>query len=238
MRTLPCIVSNSYAGRDFLVEKFDLSPERVRIINNGVVLPTNTEDTIWREKLGLDSGDVLITMVANLTQYKDHDTLLRSFALVRESPIGRKCKLVLAGQYGKTTINLKALAFDLDFGNSVKMVGAIDDIGGLLNASDLVVHSSVNEGCPNAVLEAMAHRKCVVGTDISGIRQALGENAVGKYLASPREPNHLAKLIIRLAGSSSERLEAGTENRARIETEFSISRMTKHVLHTVFENRL
>jgi glycosyltransferase involved in cell wall biosynthesis len=238
MRTLPSIVSNSLTGRDFLINKFNLPVERVRVINNGVSLPDEKIDSEWRARLGLDEGNILITMVASLTKYKDHDTLLKAFAIARNSVIGSKLKLVLAGRMGDTSTELKALAFDLGLSDSVAMVGEISDVDGLLSVSDLVVHSSVYEGCPNAVLEAMAHRRCVVGTDIPGLRQALGESAVGNYLARPFDAEELARLIVRFANSPNERARAGKRNRVRIESEFSISGMTSQVLQNILDHRV
>lgn len=238
MRSLPSIVSNSYEGRDFLIEKFNLTPQRVKVINNGVVIPADSNDMSWRENLGLAKDDVLLTMVANLTRFKDHDTLLRAFAIVRVSKDGKKCKLVLAGRHGETAQDLKALAFDLKLGDSVEMVGVVDPIDSLVCASDVIVHSSTKEGCPNAVLEAMAQSRCVVGTDISGMRQALGQSAVGKYLASPGDAGHLANLIIQLIDFPGDRIAAGLENRRRIETEFSVRHMTEQVLETIRECRI
>jgi len=238
MRTLPSIVSNSYEGREFLVRKFNLSLERVRIINNGIELPAPGLNTGWREWLKLDSDDVLITMVANLTQFKDHDTLLRAFAQVRAVDIGKKCLLVLAGRHDERSVQLKALAFDLGLGDSVRMPGHIEDVDGLLAATDLVVHSSNYEGCPNSVLEAMAHGRCVVGTDISGMRQALGEEAAEYALARPGDAEHLSRLITGLASSKTTRVKRGLENRRRIEQEFSVSQMCTNVLETVYECRL
>jgi len=238
MRTLPCIISNSFEGRDFLTDKFNLSAERVRVINNGVALPEETVDSNWRKRLNLEPDDVLITMVANLTKYKDHETLLRAFALVRETTVGKRCKLVLAGREGETARDLKVLIYDLRLGNEVEMVGIVDPVSSLIGASDLMVHSSCREGCPNAVLEAMAHCKCVVGTDISGMQQALGSEVATQYLAPPGDVNRLAELITRFAGSPSERKLAGLENRMRIESEFGISRMTEQVLQTILECRI
>ena len=237
MRTLPSIVSNSFEGRDFLINKFDLPFERVRVINNGVILPKDEVDNAWREKLGLAPDDILITMVASLTQYKDHDTLLRAFAIARKSTNGSKFRLVLAGRFGDTTKHLKALAFDLGLGDSVAMVGEIHDVDSLLSASDLMVHSSIMEGCPNSVLEAMAQRKCVIGSNISGMRQVLGYSAES-YLAKPGDVDHLAGLIVQLANAPEQRVQAGINNRNRIESEFSISHMTTQVLETVLENRV
>jgi glycosyltransferase involved in cell wall biosynthesis len=237
MRSLPAIVSNSFEGRDFLVDKFGLAPGRVRVINNGVRIPPQRDGAIWRHRLGLASEDLLVVMVANLTSYKDHTTLLKAFASVRRSDVGLRSRLLFAGRHGETTLALKALAFDLGLCDCVHMPGQVEDIDLLLSAADLVVHSSITEGCPNGVLEAMAHGRPVAGTNISGMRQALGDAAIGKFLAVPGDSDDLAKIMIRLLNCPSERSEAGKQNLDRIKSEFSISQMTRNVLDTVLQCR-
>ena len=235
--TLPAIVSNSFEGRDFLVRKFGLSERRIQVINNGVEIPLKVDRSMWREKLGLGDHDVLIAMIANLTKYKDHATLLRAFAEVRKTTVGGRCHLVLAGRHGDAAESLKAMAFDLGLCGSLTLPGAVEDISPLLAAADLVVHSSTTEGCPNGVLEAMAHGRCVLGTDISGIRQALGVDPSNRYLAVPSDANDLSKKMVEVCQSNSMRECSGKANRARIECEFSVRKMVTATLQTILKSR-
>jgi len=238
LRNLPAVVSNSFEGRDFLVQKFGLAPDRIRVINNGVEIPAPCDRTPWRTPLGLKDDEILFAMLANLTQYKDHATLLKAFATVRKTKIGGRCQLVFVGQFGDTTQMLKAMAFDLGLCDSVKMIGAVDDTNRLLAATDIVVHSSSKEGCPNGALEAMALGKCVLGTEISGMRQALGDSATGRLLAPAGDFTRLAELMVEFASSPQLREAAGSENLARIRSEFTVEKMTREVLQTILEHRV
>lgn len=226
---VPDVVSNSWDGRDFLVEKCGVPFDRVRIINNAVLIPEATDGSSWREKLGLGGGDKLALMAANFTEYKDHDTLLKAFAITTGSP-GDQYHLALAGRLDETANRLKAMAFDLGLGGRVHFVGPVADMDPLYAAADLVVHSSRTEGCPNAVLEGMSHSKCVVGTDIGGLRQALGEVQSQRFLAPAGDAAKLAALISMAFESSELRNEGGAANRARIETEFSPDKLLQNVL--------
>lgn len=237
LSTLPAIVSNSFEGRDFLVRKFGLSEQRIQVINNGVEVAPEADRAIWRKQLALGADDILITMVANLTRYKDHATLLKAFAEVRKTTVGGRCHLVLAGRHGDATESLKSMAFDLGLCGSLTLPGAVEDINPLLAATDLVVHSSTTEGCPNGVLEAMAHGRCVIGTEISGIRQALGENVSNRYLAVPGDAIDLATKIIDACESNSIRELAGEANRARIRSQFSVQEMVTTTLRTISESK-
>jgi glycosyltransferase involved in cell wall biosynthesis len=233
LENLPDIVSNSWEGRDFLVAKFGLSASRVRVLNNAVVLPELTDGSLWREKLELGVDDQLVLMVANLTAYKDHGTLLRAFSNVVHGPDGLHAHLALAGRLGETTRELKAMAFDLGLQGRLHILGEISEVDPLYDAADLVVHSSTHEGCPNAVLEGMAHGKCIVGPDISGLRQALGANATKQFLSAPGDVPGLARTIRDALMNDSARNLAGHQNSARIASEFSLGGLALEVLNGI-----
>ena len=230
LKTLPDVVSNSWEGKKFLIEKFGLHDDRVRVLNNAIPLPSPADRTGWRQRLGIRDTERLLLMTANLTRYKDHDTLLRAFAIAQKSPGGDCLHLALAGRQDERGVHLKALAFDLGLGDRIHFVGPVAAMDPLYAAADLVVHSSVTEGCPNAVLEGMAHGKCVVGTDISGMRQAIGEEGAENFLAAPHDAEALAARILEAVASDATLRSAGKKNRARIASEFSPERLRDSVL--------
>jgi glycosyltransferase involved in cell wall biosynthesis len=102
----------------------------------------------------------------------------------------------------------------------------VKDISGLLCATDLLVHSSLLEGCPDSVLEAMAVGLPVAATDIPGIREAVGP-AGYEHLAPVGYPDTLAQRILRFALDAQLRQEVGAANRARIAVFFSPERMCR-----------
>jgi glycosyltransferase involved in cell wall biosynthesis len=165
-------------------------------------------------------------MVATLSEYKDHATLVRAWLQVVDGLRGRgeTPVLVLAGRFGQTQQALKALAFDLDLGKNVRFLGHVDDIAGLLGAVDLGVFSSRSEGSPNGVLECMAAGLPVVGTDEPGIREVIGPDGY-PCLAPAGDADALAARILGLMDDPQARARLGTLNRARIEAEFSMRAM-------------
>jgi glycosyltransferase involved in cell wall biosynthesis len=239
-RQVPLFISNSQGGADFLVDKLGARRERVRVIHNGVTLsPPQAARSEWRERLGLGAGSFVACMVANLTQYKDHDTLLRAWKVVADSlhQQGRSAVLLLAGRLDSsdsTHHSVKALAYDLELGRSVRFLGQVLDLSGLLSAVDLAVFSSRSEGSPNGVLESMAAGLAVAGTDISGISEAVGPEGK-RYLAPSGDAAGLAERILMLAEDAGERARLGAKNRARIETEFSPQHMCEQVLALMIE---
>lgn len=223
VRGTPAYISNSRHGAGFLINDLGVPENRVSVIYNGVETEAaRTDGSRWRRDLQLDDKVFAACMVANLHSCKDHAPLLRAWRTVadRLSAEKRSAVLLLAGRPAGNQDALKALAYDLELGKSVRFLGQVRDVAGLLAAADCGVFSSKLEGVPNAVLECMAAGLPVVGTDIPGIREAVGPEGL-PWLAPPGDPDTLAKLVLRLASSPKLRAELGRDNRARVEKEFS-----------------
>lgn len=233
MRSLPAIVSNSWEGRDFLIQKFHLSHDRVTVINNGVELPNEYRDPTWKLNLGIPDSAHLIAMVANLTRFKDHVTLLRALAQAQKICSGAEIHLALIGKQEEATQELKALAWELNLGRSVHFVGATKNVNEALRAVDLVVHSSLTEGCPNGALEAMALGLPVLGTNISGMRQAIGEANSDSCLSSAGDWSDLAQKIALRINNPELCAQEGKRNRNRIRDDFSVKNMSLNSLQSI-----
>ncbi len=233
MKTLPAIVSNSWEGRDFLTRKFGLQQARVQVINNGVVVPVAGRDLTWRMTHGLAKGAFVISMLANLTRFKDHLTLLKAFATACMECDRQDLHLVLAGSHEEMTEPIRQMARDLRMQHRIHLPGSVKDSQSLLRATDLVVHSSVTEGCPNGVLEPMALGLPVVGTDISGLRQAIGSDAASNVLSNPGDFQTLASLIVERVRDVDLRNAEGHRNRQRIIEHFSLNGMAAQSLKTI-----
>ena len=229
LKKLPCVTSNSVAGQIFLSETYGLPANAVLVYNNGTPVPECPAPSDLRGRLGLGDRPV-VSMIANVTRFKDHATLLDAWAELRKSFDGSSPPvLLLAGHLKErsTVDDLKMKAFELGLSShDVKFLGPVGDVGELVAASDLVVHSSLTEGCPNAVCEAMALGRAVVATDIPGCRQALGDDA-DDVLAPPKDSAVLASKIARLLRDKPLREQLGSRNRQRITKEFSIEGMNR-----------
>lgn len=227
IRLIPWFISNSQIGAEFLTKTFNVSPEKIQVIFNGVETPIPKEDRIqWRSKLNFKEDDFLVCMIANLTKAKDHITLLKAWKQVinKTKQFNYKVFLLLAGELGETYVSLQLLTKELKLENSVLFLGRVDDIAGLLTAVDLSVFSSQSEGTPNGVLESMAMKLAVVGTNVPGICNIIGEK--GKALLAPvGDFEILANNILRLIVDSELRFEIGQENHYRVKTEFDLQRM-------------
>jgi glycosyltransferase involved in cell wall biosynthesis len=132
--------------------------------------------------------------------------------------------LLLAGRLDPMTDCVKALAFDLRLHDSVKFLGSVDDIAGLLNAVELGVFSSPMESSPNGVLECMAAGLPVVASDLPGVREVVGEAGLF-HLAPPGDAASMADRIVALALHPQKSESLSKANRERIANYFSIEHM-------------
>lgn len=221
-------VANAESGRQYLLDTFGLESSRIRLIRNGVGLaPPAADRRTWRQRLGIDDETLLAVMVANLSSYKDHATLLHAWRqVVSQAAPGRVPVLALAGRFDDQAEPLQQQSRQLGIDGQLRFLGAVDDIGGLLQTADLLVHSSVSEGIPNAVLEAMASGLPVVGTDIPGLSEAVGDE--GRELLAPvKDAEVLAGLLNRLLRDPVLRRTQGELMRQRAEQLFSRERMCR-----------
>ena len=237
IRNVSAIVSNSFEGADALKRTYGLSDKDITVINNGIISHNQEFITIdWHHKLGIETNRPIISMIANITNRKDHETLLKAWAIVildcKENNVELPF-LILAGRKAETYDKLRLLAFDLNLSNHIAFVGELNPVQDLITQSLFCVFSSNLEGCPNGVLECMEQGKAVVGTNISGLRQAMGDRYENVCLSEPNNPNSLAEKILGIITNNELREEIGLYNAKRIRKEFSVEQMVKQYLNLI-----
>lgn len=228
VKQTPFFLANSIAGSEFLRRTYHVEEKQLRIIHNGVApAPPLCGAGEWRLRLHVKQDSFLALMVAHLHRYKDHETLLRAWKRVQDGiPDADSAFLLLAGKDYGPLPSLTRLAAELGIAGSVRFLGQVKDITGLLQAVDLGIHSSRFEGCPNSVLECMAAGLPVVGTNIAGLREALGPVNDG-YLAPPGDDEALAALILKFHRDRELRATVGKQNQLYVAKEFSLDAMCR-----------
>jgi glycosyltransferase involved in cell wall biosynthesis len=133
---------------------------------------------------------------------KDFATLIRAFALVRKEMPAR---LVLLGEAGPESRRLVRLILQLRLEDAIEMPGWVDDVAAWLARADVYVSSSLAEGLPGMMIEALTVGTPVVATDCpGGTREALWNGELGT-LVPPRNPAALAAAIIAAIGTPPDR---------------------------------
>jgi glycosyltransferase involved in cell wall biosynthesis len=134
-----------------------------------------------------------LVMAARFAGQKDHATLIRALALLREQ--GLRPPLLLAGG-GSERHRHKAvdLVASLQLQDQVQFLGHHPDVPSLLMGHQLAVLSSHYEGMPLSLVEAMAAGCAVVGSDVPGIHELLHDGTDGR-LVHPGDPAALANVL-------------------------------------------
>ncbi len=144
--------------------------------------------------------------------------------LTRFEEDGTRALLALAGRDDGDRAPVEAFVRDLGLDGSVRFAGDVDDVAGFLSAADAGVLSSRAEGCPNALLECMAAGLAVAGTDVAGVREAVGDDGA-QLLAPAGDAEALGAALVRLAREPELRQELGSRNRVRVQAHFGEARM-------------
>lgn len=167
------IVYNSTASRA-QHEALGFAGMAATVIANGVdcdrFRPDPAARAAVRAEFAVPTNAPLVGHVARLHLQKDHASLLRAFAAVRERHPEARLLLVGGddgpGGRGPFALGLEDQAAALGLGRAVIFAGPRDDVPRLCAAFDLAVNSSVTEAFPNAVVEAMAAAVPVVATEV------------------------------------------------------------------------
>ncbi len=177
-----------------------------------------------REELRLASGDFCIGCVGNLTPVKDHMTLLRAVQEVDQT--GKNWRLLLAGE-GPERSKLEAFVnAHPEWKTRVSFLGSSNRVAELLNAMDVYVLPSVNEGISNSLLEAKAAGLPVVACDTGGNPEVIVQDESG-LLFEVGNFGRLAGQLQLLWGRPELRARLGLQARRRVLSEFSIDSMVR-----------
>ncbi len=146
-----------------------------------------------RTELGVPEGAKVLLIVGRLSREKDHATLLEAMALIRDRA---PAHLVIVGN-GPEKAAIEACVDRLGLRGCVAFAGHRDSAEPLYAIADVAVLSSLSEGSPNALLEAMAAGIPVVSTAVGGVPEIVadGESAL---LVKPGDARGMGAAIARV----------------------------------------
>ena len=189
---------------------------KIRTIHNGVDL----DHYAYR---GPRAGrtDLRAVTVARLDPVKDQATLLRALRLIVDREPSFSVDVI--GD-GPARSELEALRAELHLERHCRFHGFQDDVRPFLAQADVFVLTSISEGIPLTLLEAMATGLPGIATDVGGNREVIVPGETG-YLVPPRSPAAFAEAVLRLRTEPAELDRLGLGSRRRVEEEFSLAVM-------------
>lgn len=191
------IIANSEAGRQHAIEN-GFPASKMRVIHNGIdtirFAPDRDTGVRIRQEWGVDSNELLVGIVARIDPMKDHETFLRAAQRVHQNI--PDCKFVCIGRAETSAlVRLKELANELRIDNAVIWAGERNDLPCVYNALDLLCQSSITEGFPNVIAEAMSCGVPCVATDVGDSAVIIGDTG---RVVPPRQPERLAVAMLEL----------------------------------------
>jgi glycosyltransferase involved in cell wall biosynthesis len=162
-----------------------------------------------------------VVSVARVSVFKDIINLIQAINYVRGTVRDIRCLLFGSSTEPEYSSRCMDLVQKLRLEANFKFMGGTNEPEKAYNLADVVAFSSITEGFPFGVIEAMACGKAVVATDVGGVREAL--EGCGLLVRS-RSPRELANGIIKLL--KDEPLRKGFEAAAltRIKEEFTLEK--------------
>jgi glycosyltransferase involved in cell wall biosynthesis len=215
-RVTDSVVTISPRQSDDIVNAHRIAPaSRVDVVRLGLeldaLLALDDQDSGLREALGYRPSDVVFGFVGRLVPIKDPTTLIRAFAQVlARVPHAR---LMFVGD-GELRPELERLVASLGISQAVTFLGWRSDLSSVHATLDVLALSSLSEGTPLALIEAMAAGRATIATSAGGTPDVVADGITG-LLIPARDPAALAEAMIRLAGDPALRTRMGIAGRAR-----------------------
>lgn len=212
----------SQAAVDRFIEQKLISPEKARLVYNGVDTSAFARNSFSRNRmrgsLGLDNQFVWLA-VGSLSAQKDYPIMLKAFSDVCRNR--DQCLLYIVGD-GPMRGAIEKKICELSLEHTVKLLGNRSNISEFMSAADGYVMSSAWEGLPMVLLEASACELPIVATDVGGNREIVDHLTTG-FLLPARDATTLSHHMIRMVDTPVEdRKSMGRLARQHIMDTFSI----------------
>lgn len=223
-RLTDVVVANSAAAASNAINVGGVSPEKIRIIRNGVVAhpPVSAAERLARRRaLGMnDLDEIVIGCVANYLPVKRHDLLIEAFAALSDR--GQALRLVLVGD-GPLRPALERQIRELGLEARVRLHGSELEPEPLYSTFDIVVQTSSREGLPNALLEAGVAGRAIVATAAGGSGEIVVDGRTG-LLVPVQDRVALVSALHRLVSDPDLRERLGNAAREHVTTTFGMDR--------------
>ncbi|NTW05080.1 MAG: GT4 family glycosyltransferase PelF [Peptococcaceae bacterium] len=197
-------------------KKFGVSPDKIKVIYNGV-----DKDIFTPSEYKLKKSNLTVVVVARIDPVKDILTLIRAAAIVRQRI--PDIKFIVYGSVSVPDYYEECLALrrELDIEEMFIFAGHTNDIPAAYRSGDVVALSSITEAFPYSVVEAMMSGKPVVATDVGGVKEAVGDCGI---VVRPERPDEFARALMMFLENPDLRYSMGKEARERALNYFTIEK--------------
>jgi glycosyltransferase involved in cell wall biosynthesis len=210
--------------RRIFIDNYKLPENKVISIPTGVDLgffsPDVTGERV-REELGLGKDAPLLGHVGIFRGKKGHRFFLEACSVIKKTFPHARFLIVGEGPIEK---HIREWVKELSLENEVIFTGFREDINEVLASLDILVMSSVAEGVPQVISQALAMGKGVVASSVGGIPELIRNGSTG-LLVPPEDGRSIAEACLKLLGDKSLIRRLGQAGKKLIEEKFSLEAM-------------
>jgi glycosyltransferase involved in cell wall biosynthesis len=219
------VVVADYLKSDF-INKAKFPIQKLITVYNGIeVAPyrLNFDISAKKRELGIEEDELIVGNVANLRPPKGHQYFIKAAEQICNNR--NRVKFLIVGEgKGKLKAEIEEQIKKSNLKDKVILMGFREDVKELLHVMDVFVLSSISEGLPMAIVEAMAASKPVVATKVGGLPELIVPDFNG-FLVSPGDPSALANKIMVLLNDKKLREQFGARSKEIVENKFSLEKM-------------
>jgi glycosyltransferase involved in cell wall biosynthesis len=223
------LIAVSSEVKAFHLKKTGIPPKKILVIENGVdvaaFLGHETEAEKIRQEFGIAPDVPLLGIIGRLKPQKDLPTFLfAATEVLRERPDAR---FLVVGD-GPLRAELEEQAQGMGLLPSLIFTGMRKDIPSILASLNILVLSSLWEGLPVILLEAMAAARPVVSTSVDGVIGVVIPDETA-LLTPPNAPSELAQACLKLIRDPKLAQSMGRAGRERVMDKYSLNVMIDHI---------
>jgi len=227
--TSDALVAVSPQVRDDLVD-LDVAPAtRFAVVRLGIDLQPRVESSVepaaLRRRLGIGPGRFVIGWFGRMTAVKRTRDLVDVLVAVRAE--GVDACLLLVGD-GADREALESYAKERGVARDLFLLGYQKEVGDWYALADAVVLTSVNEGTPVTIIEALAAGRPVVTTAVGGVRDVVRDGVDG-FLVDVGDTGAMASRLAQIAGDPEIAERLGASGRKRVIDRYAVTRLVDDV---------
>ncbi|MBI5740379.1 MAG: glycosyltransferase [Nitrospirae bacterium] len=215
------IICNSRGVALTLINKYSFASRKIMVVHNGI----NADNFFKQDCIGGTDkrAQKIIVTVGRLYHQKNHRLFLEAAKIVLKKSEDKEIKFLIIGK-GPLQEELENYAESLGIRGNVIFAGERNDIPEVLHDADIFVMTSLYEGMPNAVMEAMAAGLPVVASDVGGSNELVVDGETG-FLCPCDNAALIAERVIHLLADPQNSSVMGERGRERILRDFTLQKM-------------
>ena len=197
---------------DFTLKNQRISKNKFLTIYNPVDLD------LFKPHKKINTKYLTIGFLGSLRKLKDLPTLINAVGIINKT--NSNLKFIIAGE-GPEKKFILTIIKKLNLEKTISLIGYVNDVNkDFFPRIDIFVLSSIVEGHPVALLEAMASGLPCVATDAGGISETIINGESG-FVVEKSNPLQLAKRIIEIANNTQLQQKMGRKGREIVEEKFN-----------------